>query len=156
MFVVWRDRVVPFFMKFYVTSRRGHPSAERLSDGAYPLLVASATASIRPTLPQERPHRDKMMISSESPDAIEEMLWMAFFPNCHNPTASTIILDATVRNPAFEICTEPSAKTAAGRGAPAMSPKPIITWPARPTYFVFPRTPSSLSRSASRRPHCIS
>ncbi len=26
-----------------------------------------------------------MMITSESPDATEEMLWMAFFPNCHDP-----------------------------------------------------------------------
>ena len=83
-----------------------HPgvATHRMKD--YPMVFTPywwrrATASIRPTPPQERPHRDKMMISSESPDSIEEMLWMAFFPNCHNPKVDNL-LGRAVRNPAFD------------------------------------------------------
>src|SRR5206468_5617650 len=36
-----------------------------------------------------------------SPDSIEEMLWMAFFPRCHDPTLSNV-LGAGDRNDAFE------------------------------------------------------
>ena len=60
-----------------------------------------ATAQQRPSAPRQRPHRDKMMITSESPDAIEEMLWMAFFPRCHDPQVSNV-LAADVKNAAFE------------------------------------------------------
>lgn len=55
----------------------------------------------RPTPARERPHRDKMMMTSESPDSIEEMLWMAFFPGCRNP-ASDNRLNSQDRNSEFE------------------------------------------------------
>jgi Sulfotransferase family len=41
------------------------------------------------------------MITTESPDALEEMLWMAFFPRCHDPTVCNV-LDADASHPAFE------------------------------------------------------
>lgn len=51
--------------------------------------------------PRERTHRDGIMITAESPDALEEMLWMTFFPHCHDPAASNV-LGATEHHPAFE------------------------------------------------------
>jgi len=38
--------------------------------------------------PQERAHRDRLMITSDSPEAIEEVLWMHFFPAAHKPDCS--------------------------------------------------------------------
>lgn len=51
--------------------------------------------------PQERAHGDSIAVTSESPEAFEEMMWMAFFPNAHNPRVSNV-LDGSVTNPAFE------------------------------------------------------
>jgi len=69
-----------------------HPkvATHRIKD--YPLVTTpfwwrSASSGNRPTEARERPHRDKMMVTSESPDAIEEMLWIAFFPACHDPSS---------------------------------------------------------------------
>src|SRR5205823_6908499 len=49
----------------------------------YPMVYTpywwrQATARRRPTAPRERVHRDRVLISPESPDAVEEVLWMAF------------------------------------------------------------------------------
>jgi len=83
-----------------------HPSVatHRIKD--YPMTFIPywwrrATAKVKPQAPRERPHRDKMMITTESPDAIEEMLWMAFFPKCHDPTVSNVI-GGQKRHAAFE------------------------------------------------------
>jgi hypothetical protein len=67
-----------------------HPGVATLRIKDYPMVFTpywwrQAQAGQRPQAPRERPHQDGMMISTESPDAIEEMLWMAFFPQCHNP-----------------------------------------------------------------------
>lgn len=48
----------------------------------------------------ERAHGDGIMVTSDSPEAFEEPLWMAFFPALHDPQYATI--DATTSNPAFE------------------------------------------------------
>ena len=53
-----------------------------------PYWWRQATARRPPTAPRERVHRDRILISPESPDAVEEMLWMAFFPRCHDPSVS--------------------------------------------------------------------
>lgn len=50
---------------------------------------------------RERAHGDGMMVSSHSPEAMEEMLWMAFFPEVHNPKLSQI-LDKQTSIPEFE------------------------------------------------------
>ena len=41
--------------------------------------------------PQERAHRDRLMITADSPEAIEEVLWMHFFPDAHEPDRSHVI-----------------------------------------------------------------
>jgi hypothetical protein len=51
--------------------------------------------------PQERAHRDGITVSRESPEAFEEMLWMGFFPDLHDPNLSSV-LDGATDNPAFE------------------------------------------------------
>jgi hypothetical protein len=83
-----------------------HPdvATHRMKD--YPMLFTPywwrrATAGIRPRPPRERLHGDGVMVTTESPDALEEMLWMAFFPRCHDPSACGV-LSAEDRHPDFE------------------------------------------------------
>ncbi len=49
----------------------------------------------------ERSHGDRIMVTPESPEAIEEMLWMEFFQDLHNPSVSNV-LGAETQNAAFE------------------------------------------------------
>ncbi len=51
--------------------------------------------------PAERAHKDGIKITEDSPEAFEESLWMAFFPDLHDPKSSAVLDRATV-NPAFE------------------------------------------------------
>ncbi len=51
--------------------------------------------------PAERAHKDGIKITEESPEAFEEAIWTAFFPNLHDPGTSAF-LDETTSNPAFE------------------------------------------------------
>jgi Sulfotransferase family len=83
-----------------------HPgvATHRLKD--YPLVYTpfwwrQATARFRPTAARERAHQDRILIAPDSPDALEEMVWMAFFPRCHDP-ANDNRLDGSKRNAAFE------------------------------------------------------
>jgi hypothetical protein len=113
-----QQAIVPVTMPMYVCglARSGstllheivasHPGVgtHRVKD--YPLLYTPywwrrATARLRPKAPRERPHRDRVMITSDSPDALEEMLWMAFFPRCHDPAVSNE-LGARASHPPFE------------------------------------------------------
>jgi hypothetical protein len=55
----------------------------------------------RTAVPYERPHGDGIRIAPESPEAMEEMLWMAFFPHLHDPSRSSV-LDERTAHPAFE------------------------------------------------------
>jgi hypothetical protein len=48
----------------------------------------------------ERAHADGIEVTPESPEAIEEMVWMAFFEDLHDPSRSGV-LDETTSNPAF-------------------------------------------------------
>lgn len=50
-----------------------------------------AAAKRRSETPRERAHRDRVMVTTESPDALEEMLWMAYFPGCHDPTVCNLV-----------------------------------------------------------------
>src|SRR5579885_1946662 len=59
-----------------------HPgvATHRMKD--YPMVFTPywwrrATAGRQPQQPRERLHRDGVMVTAESPDALEEMLWMA-------------------------------------------------------------------------------
>ena len=55
----------------------------------------------RASAPAERTHRDGIAITPESPEAFEEVIWMAFFPGLHDPTQSAVFSSAT-RHPEFE------------------------------------------------------
>lgn len=52
-------------------------------------------------VPQERAHRDGLFVTPESPEAMEEMIWMAFFRDLHNPKVSNL-LGPDVSHPRFE------------------------------------------------------
>ena len=87
-----------------IVASPGGVATHRVKD--YPLVYTpywwrQATAWRRPTAPRERVHRDRVLITPESPDALEEMLWTAFFPRCHDPSVSNR-LAAGSRHPAFE------------------------------------------------------
>jgi hypothetical protein len=84
-----------------------HPgvATHRVKD--YPLVYTpywwrQATRRRRPTAPRERAHGDRVLIHSESPEALEEMVWSAFFPRCHDPAVSNL-LGATASRPDFEV-----------------------------------------------------
>lgn len=51
--------------------------------------------------PAERAHKDRILVTPDSPEAMEEVLWMRFFPRAHDEGTSQV-LDATTDNPAFE------------------------------------------------------
>jgi hypothetical protein len=51
--------------------------------------------------PEERAHKDRIKVTPASPEAMEEVLWMAFFKHLHDPTRSQV-LDASTSAPAFE------------------------------------------------------
>ncbi len=45
----------------------------------------------KPATPKPRVHGDGLVVSSESPEALEEPLWMAFFPAAHDPRCSQVL-----------------------------------------------------------------
>lgn len=49
----------------------------------------------------ERAHGDRLKVTQNSPEAIEECLWMAFFPDAHQPDVSSV-LDSDTENCQFE------------------------------------------------------
>lgn len=49
----------------------------------------------------ERSHNDGILVTQDSVEAVEELLWMHFFPAVHNPMMDQR-LDADTHNPAFE------------------------------------------------------
>jgi len=48
-----------------------------------------------PATPAERAHKDGIMVTEESPEAMEEPIWMSFFPSAHDPEHSNVIDAAT-------------------------------------------------------------
>lgn len=50
---------------------------------------------------QERAHRDRILVTSESPEAFEEVVWMAFFRELHDPSKCAVMNDG-LREPRFE------------------------------------------------------
>jgi hypothetical protein len=77
-----------------VVSSHQSVATHRIKD--YPFVFTPywwrrATANVRPATPRERAHRDGVMITTESPDCLEEMLWMTFFPHCHDPTVCNVL-----------------------------------------------------------------
>ena len=54
----------------------------------------------RASEPSERTHRDGISVTPESPEAFEEILWMAFFPRLHDPRVNAV-LDAHTTHSEF-------------------------------------------------------
>jgi hypothetical protein len=68
--------------------------------------------------PRERMHRDGILVTSESPEAMEEVLWMGFFPHLHDPARANV-LDAETSQPDFEgFFADHIRKLLLARGAP--------------------------------------
>jgi hypothetical protein len=55
----------------------------------------------RQEAPAERSHGDGIAVTSESPEAFEEPLWMAFFPELHDANENAV-LDRGTQHPLFE------------------------------------------------------
>lgn len=55
----------------------------------------------RPPKLEERAHKDRIQVSNDSPEAVEEVLWMYFFPSLHD-AGSNNVLDGAARNRAFD------------------------------------------------------
>ena len=53
------------------------------------------------TPPTERAHKDRILVTPDSPEAMEEVIWMRFFKDAHT-TGTSQILDRATSNPAFE------------------------------------------------------
>jgi len=51
---------------------------------------------------QERAHQDRIEVSNDSPEAVEEVLWMFFFPARHETDVNQI-LDGQLRNRKFDL-----------------------------------------------------
>jgi hypothetical protein len=56
----------------------------------------------RQSAPSERAHKDRIKVSPESPEAMEEPLWSAFFPKVHSRREETHVLDASSRDAHFD------------------------------------------------------
>ena len=50
----------------------------------------------------ERAHQDRILVNNDSPEAVEEVLWMYFFPSIHD-VRSNNVLDGKTRNSEFNV-----------------------------------------------------
>lgn len=50
---------------------------------------------------QERAHRDRIKVNHDSPEAVEEVLWMHFFPSLHDASVNNV-LNGQLSNSKFE------------------------------------------------------
>jgi hypothetical protein len=62
---------------------------------------ALGRAGGQPLAAVERLHQDGIAITTDSPEALDEPIWMSFFPTAHDPARSNV-LDGTQALPAFE------------------------------------------------------
>ena len=52
--------------------------------------------------PAERAHQDRILVTPDSPEALEEVLWAHFLPWLHAPGGGSRVLGPEASNPAFE------------------------------------------------------
>jgi len=85
-----------------------HPSVGTHQYRDYPMVLLPywwdrllRYAETKAAVPQERAHGDRIVITPRSPEAMEETIWMTFFPGLHEPGRSSV-LDRSAENPAFE------------------------------------------------------
>ena len=55
-----------------------------------------------PPMLEERAHKDRIQISNNSPEAVEEVLWMSFFPSLHDANVDQV-KDGRLRNGKFDL-----------------------------------------------------
>jgi hypothetical protein len=55
----------------------------------------------RTPIMQERAHRDRILVNNDSPEAVEEVLWMHFFPQRHDANVNQV-MDGQTRNAEFD------------------------------------------------------
>jgi hypothetical protein len=87
-------------------SRHPDVATHRYRDMAQPYLPYLWNRVLdRLPLPQPRPaerlHKDGILVTRDSPEAVEETVWKRFFPGLHDEDRSAV-LDAATTNPAFE------------------------------------------------------
>jgi hypothetical protein len=89
-----------------ILARHGDGVSHRYQD--YPLLFTPywwnrliERMPKREVPPAERTHRDGITVGPSSPEAFEEILWMAFFPHLHQASQSDV-LDQQTAHPEFE------------------------------------------------------
>ncbi|HRK62375.1 MAG TPA: sulfotransferase [Candidatus Omnitrophota bacterium] len=63
----------------------------------------SDLVSKKDEVPQERSHADRLKVTSQSPEAMEEIIWMHFFPHLHDPGQSNLLTSAN-QNINFNTC----------------------------------------------------
>lgn len=84
-----------------------HPDMVSFQYRDYPFIhFAAFWDIIRKPIPPvkkkiERGHRDRIMINNQSPEALEEILWMSFFDHLHDVKQSNILTDSA-NNKDFE------------------------------------------------------
>lgn len=86
----------------------GHPDAATHRYRDFPVILAPifwnrAFARIykADSAPSERAHKDRILVTPDSPEAMEEVMWMRFFADAHRPGRRQV-LDAATSAPAFE------------------------------------------------------
>lgn len=86
----------------------GHPEVATHRYRDYPLIFTPYwwnrlldRVARRDERPVERSHKDGIAITSNSPEAFEEMLWMAFFPGLHEPSHGAPFDDPAADHQAF-------------------------------------------------------
>ena len=65
----------------------------------------------------ERAHHDRIQVSNDSPEAVEEVLWMHFFPDWHQRTSSQVLTAAERKRPFDAFYRDHIRKLLAVRGA---------------------------------------
>ena len=104
-------------------SRHPDVATHRYSDMAQPYLPFAWNRMLdRLPLPAPRPaerlHRDGILVTRDSPEAVEETIWKRFFPGLHSEEHSAV-LGATTSNPRFErYYTDHVRKLLLARGRP--------------------------------------
>lgn len=86
-----------------------HPTVTSLRYADFPFVytpywrnyLAQRTQAERPT-PQERAHQDRIKVTVQSPEAIEEVLWADFFADRHAPEVDQRLTEKTPANSAFD------------------------------------------------------
>ncbi|GJM07952.1 MAG: hypothetical protein DHS20C11_02280 [Lysobacteraceae bacterium] len=58
-------------------------------------------AQVATPKPVERAHKDRIMVTNDSPEAVEEVLWMQFFDHLHDPSVTNALVPDQ-RNAAFD------------------------------------------------------